>query len=132
MTPFEKFVTGNETISLEYEDTPEPNQFGGVPIYKNANTDGVTKWTALTNLKRDVTFVTWVYAEHVLTKSRKFLKWVRWQTSWDVDINGNDFAPPQITKKTYIFRKIDEGEGEGPVKPTFRKAQKSSQFLPAQ
>lgn len=35
-------------------------------------------------------------------------------------------------KKTYIFRKIDEGEGEGPVKPTFRKAQKSSQFVPAQ
>ncbi len=132
--PFGKFVTGNETITLEYTDTPAPTQFefGGVPIYKNPNTDGVTTWTALTNLKRDVTFITWVYAEHVPTKTRKFLKWVRWQTSWDVDIDGNNFAQPMLTKKTYLFRKIDEGDGEGPVMPTFRKAQKSSQFVPAQ
>jgi hypothetical protein len=137
--PFERFVTGNENLSLEYNDTPAPaptaphiGWSGGVPIYKNANADGITKFTALTNLKRDVTFVTWVYAEHVPTKARKFLKWVRWKTSWDVEIDGNNFAPPKLTKKTYIFRKIDEGDGQGLVKPTFRKARMSSQFVPAQ
>jgi hypothetical protein len=49
-----------------------------------------------------------------------------------VEIDGNNFAPPKLTKKTYIFRKIDEGDGQGLVKPTFRKARMSSQFVPAQ
>jgi hypothetical protein len=129
--PFQRFVTGNETLSMEYDDTPAPTQFGGAPIYKNDNTDGITLSTALTNLKRDVTFVTWVYAEHVPSKTRTFLKWVRWQTSWDVDIDATNFAPPALTKKTYIFRKIDEGEGEGPVQPTFRQAQGDTLFVPA-
>jgi hypothetical protein len=73
--PFEKFVTGNETLSLKYDDTPSPAMFlRGVPIYKNARSNEYTIPTALINLKRDNTFVTWVYAEHVPTKSRLFLK----------------------------------------------------------
>jgi hypothetical protein len=127
--PFKKFTTGTETLDLEFVDTPKPS-FGGVPIYKNGNT--VNAAVALTNLKRDVTFVTWVYAEHVPTKARQFLKWIRWQTSWDVDVDGNNFAPPRLTKKTYSFRKIDEGTGQGPVTPSFSKAQKTTQFVPAQ
>ena len=123
---FKKFTTGNETLSLEHKDTPA----SGAKIYNNGNEANAA--VALTNFKRDVTFVTWVYAEHVPTKSRQFLRWIRWQTAWDVDVDGNNFAPPRLTKKTYTFRKIDEGTGQGPVTPSFTKAQKSYQFVPAQ
>lgn len=122
------FVSGKETLNLKHQDTPEAAYGGALPIYTHPWT---TNPVALTNVKRNVTFVTWVYAEHVPTGYRQFLKWVRWQTAWDVDIDGSNFAPPQLTKNLYIFRKLDEGSGEGPISPpNFTKIQKSVEFQP--
>jgi hypothetical protein len=120
----QRFVTGNETLHVHYSDSPST----GAKLYEHEYATGDV---TLTNLKRDVLFVTWVYAEHVPTKTRRFLKWVRWQATWNVDVDAANFYPPMLQVETYSFRVVDEGSWEGPISPpSFKKAKRITTFVP--
>ena len=107
---------------LEQAHATNPDPVSPEPFVSQLHPDPVSP-DLLLNARRDVTFVTWVYAEHKQTKAKQFLKWVRWKVNWDVDFSHGNTHPPGVTKKKYQFIKIDEGDGVGPVQtPSFNKA----------
>ena len=131
------FASRNEVIAVEHGDSPR-GPHTGIALYRSRpGVIGATEGADpdnLQNSKRNVTFVTWVYAEHLPSGSRQFLKWVRWQAAWNVDVDGNNFAPPRVTTKQYVWRILDEGSGNGPIpNPSFTQFPKNNlQWTPAQ
>lgn len=72
----------------------------------------------LTQTTRDTTFVTWLVAQHNETEEIVYLKWVRWRVAYDAGyvVTTSDASTSQ---NAWTFQIIDQGEGIGPVTPSF-------------
>jgi len=107
------FVQASDILTVEHTDSPG-NGFHGI---KYGGT--VIPFLNLVNTVHEVSFVTWVYVESKTTHTKQFLKWVRWKVQFNINVDA--FAVPPVVND-HMFKyieKIDEGNGDGPLKPSF-------------
>ena len=83
----------------------------------------------MTLAEDDVSFMTWLTVKNTKTNKRRFLKWVRWTSSWSlgIDVPAGAKVPfplPTTSWRRKIFQLDDDGDGDGdtdanfnPIKP---------------
>ena len=99
------FTKNNETQSLTLIDTPANDIGTNINLVKGE----------LRKLQRNNEFITWLFAQHRTSKTRVFLKWVRWRAKYDIDFNFQQNPPDNI--KAWDFQVMGQGDGVGPVSP---------------
>jgi hypothetical protein len=86
--------------------------------------------------KRDETFIARVYVENNTTHEKQYLKWVKWQSTWDVSVtvtaNQNGSTTASYTPVgTPTIAKIAEGNGQGPVAPAIDEIARTEEWKPS-
>ena len=114
------FSSNNQTIELSFEDSaaergPFDNRYDDRP-------------GKLVSMTKDLTFRTFLFAQHRKTKNRVFLKWL----SWQIIINVNfDFSKSPPQKVNVLKAKIlDSGDGVGPKAPIDAPPLRSDKYVP--
>ena len=99
------FAQNNDTQSLTLIDSPANAHDTNINLPKGE----------VRTMQRNNEFITWLFAQHRTSKTRVFLKWIRWRAKYDIEFNFQQNPPD--TKKAWDFQVIGKGDGMGPVSP---------------
>ena len=118
--PFSKNL---QKLTIKHDDSPNLSR----TFWGNSSPPRTAGVDPLMSVSRDDTFITWLYVEREGGR-RIFLKWVKWQAAFKFDFNptySGGETKVTFTRPIWIYKKISEGDGEGPSKPSFTPLRKN-------